>query len=321
MENLLEINNISKIFKIRNGFSSNILEAVANVNIKIKSNKPQIFAIAGESGSGKSTLAKIILGMEKPTNGEIFFENKNLLKLSNQERKKWFNKEIQPVFQDPFAAFNPLKKIEYYLYETIKNFKATENNLEDYIDEHLKKVGLTLAEVAGRFPHELSGGQAQRIAVARALLTKPALIIADEPVSMLDASLRISIVNMFRDLKDTQRVSIIYITHDLATAYYSADMIAIMLRGWVVEMGKVEDVLGKPLHPYTKNLMESIPKANPDKKWEKDTNLAEMDTDEYSKVGCRFAGRCPEVMDQCHNQIPDNYYMESRTVKCFKFAN
>ena len=130
MENLLEINNISKIFKIRNGFSSNILEAVANVNIKIKSNEPQIFAIAGESGSGKSTLAKIILGMEKPTNGEIFFENKNLLKLSNQERKKWFNKEIQPVFQDPFAAFNPLKKIEYYLYETIKNFKATENNFE-----------------------------------------------------------------------------------------------------------------------------------------------------------------------------------------------
>ena len=116
MENLLEINNISKIFKIRNGFSSNILEAVANVNIKIKSNEPQIFAIAGESGSGKSTLAKIILGMEKPTNGEIFFENKNLLKLSNKERKKWFNKEIQPVFQDPFAAFNPLKKIEYYLY-------------------------------------------------------------------------------------------------------------------------------------------------------------------------------------------------------------
>ena len=321
MENLLEINNISKIFKIRNGFSSNILEAVANVNIKIKSNEPQIFAIAGESGSGKSTLAKILLGMEKPTNGEIFFENKNLLKLSNKERKKWFNKEIQPVFQDPFAAFNPLKKIEYYLYETIKNFKATENNFEDYIDEHLKKVGLTLAEIAGRFPHELSGGQAQRIAVARALLTKPSLIIADEPVSMLDASLRISIVNMFRDLKDTQRVSIIYITHDLATAYYSADMIAIMLRGWVVEMGKVEDVLGKPLHPYTKNLMESIPKVNPNKKWDKDTNLAEMDTDEYSKVGCRFAGRCPEVMDQCHNQIPDNYYMESRTVKCFKFAN
>ena len=314
MENLLEINNISKIFKIRNGFSSNILEAVANVNIRIKSNEPQIFAIAGESGSGKSTLAKIILGMEKPTNGEIFFENKNLLKLSNQERKKWFNKKIQPVFQDPFAAFNPLKKIEYCLYETIKNFKVTENNIKDYIDEHLKKVGLTLAEVAGRFTHELSGGQAQRIAVARALLTKPALIIADEPVSMLDASLRISIVNMFRDLKDTQRVSIIYITHDLATAYYSADMIAIMLRGWVVEMGKVEDVLGKPLHPYTKNLMESIPKVNPDKKWEKDTNLAEMDTDEYSKVGCRFAGRC-------HNQVPDNYYMESRTVKCFKFAN
>ena len=321
MENLLEINNISKIFKIRNGFSSNILEAVANVNIKIKSNEPQIFAIAGESGSGKSTLAKILLGMEKPTNGEIFFENKNLLKLSNKERKKWFNKEIQPVFQDPFAAFNPLKKIEYYLYETIKNFNASENNSEDYIDEHLQKVGLTLAEIAGRFPHELSGGQAQRIAVARALLTKPALIIADEPVSMLDASLRISIVNMFRDLKDTQRVSIIYITHDLATAYYSADRIAIMLRGWVVEMGKVEDVLGKPLHPYTKNLMESIPKANPDEKWDKDTNLAEMDTDEYSKVGCRFAGRCPEVMDQCHNQVPDNYHMESRTVKCFKYAN
>ena len=135
------------------------------------------------------------------------------------------------------------------------------------------EVGLTLAEIKGRYPNELSGGQAQRMAIARALITKPSLIVADEPVSMLDASLRMSIVNMFRDLKEKQQVSILYITHDLATAYYSADRIAVMLRGWIVEMGPVEQVLGEPLHPYTQNLKNSIPQADPDKVWTEKVNL------------------------------------------------
>ena len=190
-----------------------------------------------------------------------------------------------------------------------------------YIDSVLNEVGLSLAEIKGRYPNELSGGQAQRVAVARALITKPSLIIADEPVSMLDASLRMSIVNMFRKLKEDNGVSIVYITHDLATAYYSADRIAVMLRGWIVELGPVEKVLGEPLHPYTQNLKDSIPQADPDKVWGKTANLADMEADEYTREGCRFAGRCPAVMKICREQEPPDFEHDDRTVKCFLYGD
>jgi peptide/nickel transport system ATP-binding protein len=224
------------------------------------------------------------------------------------------------VFQDPFATFSPLKRIDHYLYETAYNYKVTNRAGADaYINNVLNEVGLTLAEIKSRYPHELSGGQAQRVSIARALITHPSLIVADEPVSMLDASLRMSIVNMFRKLKDDQQVSILYITHDLATAYYAADRIAIMLRGWVVEMGPVELVLGNPLHPYTKNLKESIPQADPDQMWEKTVGLADLEGDEYLQVGCKFAGRCPAVMDICRKKVPPNFVREGRIVKCFLY--
>ena len=268
----------------------------------------------------KTTLARMILGMEAATAGSLLYKGRDVGQLSKREKRDWFYREVQPVFQDPFAAFSPLKRIDRYLYETVKNFQmVSQENTDSYIDEVLHEVGLSLAEIQGRYPNELSGGQAQRVAVARALLTQPSLLVADEPVSMLDASLRMSIVNMFRELKDNQQVSIVYITHDLATAYYSADRIAIMLRGWIVEMGPVEQVLGSPLHPYTQNLKESIPRTDPDKVWETQTSLSVMDSDEYLLTGCKFAGRCPQVQDICHNQIPDYYQAEGRVVKCFLY--
>jgi peptide/nickel transport system ATP-binding protein len=180
-------------------------------------------------------------------------------------------------------------------------------------------VGLSLAEVKGRYPNELSGGQAQRVSIARALITKPSLLVADEPVSMLDASLRMSIVNLFKHLKEEQRVSVLYITHDLTTAYYAADRIAIMLRGWIVESGPVEKVLGEPLHPYTQNLKNAIPEADPNKSWEGDASLAVMDTEEYTRSGCRYAGRCPEVMAICKKKVPHDVTVEGRRVKCFLY--
>ena len=188
-----------------------------------------------------------------------------------------------------------------------------------YINEVLSTVGLTLAEIAGRYPNELSGGQAQRVAIARALITKPSLIVADEPVSMLDASLRMSIVNMLRKLKENNRVSVIYITHDLATAFYAGDRIAVMLRGWIVEMGSTEQVLGNPLHPYTQNLKTSIPSIKTDAAWDEKIDLAVIETDEYTRSGCKFAGRCPAVMDICHDHIPPSVTREGRSVKCFLY--
>ena len=247
-EPLLQIEGLSKVFHIRQGFSSQEFHAVDSASIVIDSGKPEIFAVVGESGSGKTTLAKMILGMESSTEGILRYKNRVINDISRKEMKTWFYREVQPVFQDPFAAFSPLKRIDSYLYETAQNYKMVADKKETprYINEVLSEVGLTLAEISGRYPNELSGGQAQRVAIARALITKPSLIVADEPVSMLDASLRMSIVNMFRKLKDDNKVSVIYITHDLATAFYAGDRIAVMLRGWIVEMGTTEQVLGNP---------------------------------------------------------------------------
>lgn len=319
---LLKLEDVSKIFHIREGFSSKEFHAVDSATVTIDSDKPEILAIVGESGSGKTTLARMVLGMETPSVGIMQYKDRVLTDLSNKEMRNWFYKEVQPVFQDPFAAFSPLKRIDHYLYETVRNYKMTSRSkkeVEKYIDIVLHEVGLSFAEIQGRYPNELSGGQAQRVAIARALITKPSLIVADEPVSMLDASLRMSIVNMFRKLKDDNDVSVIYITHDLATAYYAGDRVAVMLRGWIVEMGPAEQVLGNPLHPYTKILKTSIPTIKSSEAWKEKIDLAVVEADEYTRTGCKFAGRCPAVMDICHDHIPPNIVTEGRTVKCFLY--
>ncbi len=317
---LLSVDYLTKIFRIRQGFSSKEFHAVDEASFTIDAEKPEIFTVVGESGSGKTTLARMILGMEEPSTGTLRYKDRSVAELSNREKRSWFYQQVQPVFQDPFAAFSPLKRIDHYLYETALNYKMTKKQaVDEYINEVLQEVGLSLAEVKGRYPNELSGGQAQRVAIARALITKPSLIVADEPVSMLDASLRMSIVNMFRSLKDDQQVSVLYITHDLATAFYAGDRIAVMLRGWIVEMGPVEQVLGNPLHPYTQNLKHSIPKIDPDDVWDERVDLAVVETDEYTRTGCKFAGRCPAVMAVCHNQVPPNLIHEGRMVKCFLY--
>jgi len=317
---LLRVEDLTKVYNIRQGFTSRRLHAVDEATFSLDASKPEIFTVAGESGSGKTTLARMIMGMERPTAGNLCYKDRNVAELTGYEKRSWFFKEVQPVFQDPFATFSPLKRIDHYLYETVYNYKITDRAGADaYINNVLNEVGLSLAEIKGRYPNELSGGQAQRVSIARALITRPSLIVADEPVSMVDASLRMSIVNMFRKLKESQQVSILYITHDLATAYYTADRIAIMLRGWIVEMGPVEEVLGNPLHPYTQNLKQSIPEADPDHAWKEKVNLSTLDADEYTRVGCKFAGRCPAVMDICRKKVPSNFIHQGRMVKCFLY--
>ncbi len=188
------------------------------------------------------------------------------------------------------------------------------------IDKDLEAVGLNYREIDGRYPSEFSGGQLQRISIGRALLTQPSLLIADEPVSMVDSSLRMSIVNLFRELKEGFGVSVAYITHDLATAYYVCDRIAIMFRGNLVEMGDVEKVLMEPKHPYTELLLESIPETDPRKRWTTKVELSESEQEEYLRVGCRFAGRCPQVMERCKVEAPKDVNVDDVLVKCFLYS-
>jgi peptide/nickel transport system ATP-binding protein len=233
-------------------------------------------------------------------------------------------KQVQPVFQNPFETFSPLRRVEEYLYDTAVNFGMARSHrvATPIVDEALHQVGLSLEEVSKRYPHELSGGQIQRVSVARALIPHPRLILADEPVSMVDASLRMAIVNLFRKLRDEQQVSVMYITHDLATAYYISDRIAIMLRGFIVESGPVEAVLDRPLHPYTRLLKESVPEPAPEQRaqWARPIDLGTTEVKEYGRVGCKFAGRCPHVMDICRKADPPDVEVEGRTVKCYLYA-
>ncbi|WP_127753871.1 ABC transporter ATP-binding protein [Devosia sp. 1566] len=260
MSDLLDVSHVSKRYAMGGLFGRKMVDAVQDASFSLALDTPEIFTVIGESGSGKTTLARMILGLETPTSGEIRFRGKTISHHVSRAERQAFMAKVQPVFQNPFEAFNPLKRVDRYLESTARQFLGLRQRgeIDAAMDEALQKVGLSLAEVRGRFPHELSGGQLQRAAIARALIPNPALLIADEPVSMVDASLRMSIVNLLRSLRDDLRVSVIYITHDLATAYYISDRLIIMQKGMVVEMGPARVVLDAPEHPYSRLLKASV---------------------------------------------------------------
>jgi peptide/nickel transport system ATP-binding protein len=316
MDKVLDVDQLTKVFSSGTITARIKITAVDNASFYIK--PAEIFTLAGESGCGKTTTAKMVLGFEEITSGRIMHKGK----LPEKNQKVWLTEGVQAIFQDPFGTFNPLRIVDRYFFETVQNYKLA-NNRKDaitLIDQKLKAVGLTYDEFAGKYPSEFSGGQLQRISIARALLTDPNLLIADEPVSMVDASLRMSIVNLFKKLKEQFGMSVLYITHDLATAYYVSDRIAIMFRGNIVEMGTVEQVLMNPRHPYTQLLRDSIPQADPKMRWQGTVNLNETEQEEYLKQGCRFAGRCPMVMDVCKTVVPPDIRVEDVLVKCHLYA-
>jgi len=257
---LLEIDHVSRSFGGRGLLSRRRVLAVDDISLCLDSARAEVLAVVGESGSGKSTLARLILNLLSPGQGQIRFRGLDLRRIRDTRTRQEFMKAVQPVFQNPFEAFNPMKRIDRYLMATAARVAGVADDAarQRAAEKALNDVGLSLAEIRGRFPHELSGGQLQRIAIARALIPGPSLLVADEPVSMIDASLRASIVNLLRDLRDRLAVSVIYITHDLATAYYVSDRILIMQRGRVVESGVAREVLDNPQHPYSRLLKQSV---------------------------------------------------------------
>lgn len=260
MSALLDVSQVCKTFTRGGLFSSRRIHAVNDVSFRIDAASPEIFTIIGESGSGKTTLSRMILNIEQPTSGALVFDGTNLATVRSGADRMAFMHKVQPIFQNPFEAFNPLKQLDRYLFMTRRRFLAAgdQTDIDVAVDDALRKVGLSLKEVRHRYPHELSGGQLQRVAIARALLSNPKLIVADEPVSMVDASLRMSIVNLFKALRDDLGISIVYVTHDLATAYYISDRIIIMQKGSVVERGDARTVLNAPQHPYSRRLRAAV---------------------------------------------------------------
>ena len=259
MTALLEVENVSRLYA-SGLLSRRRVTAVDGVSLGLDAEKPEILTVVGESGSGKTTLARMILGMVPVTTGAIRFKGADLATIRGGAARLAFMKQVQPIFQNPFEAFNPMKRLDRYLFATARRMAdlSGETAIHEAADRALKEVGLSLAEVRNRYPHELSGGQLQRVAIARALISRPALLVADEPVSMIDASLRASIVNLLRGLRERRGVSIIYITNDLATAYYVSDRIVIMRQGRVIESGNARAVLDDPQHEYSRLLKSSV---------------------------------------------------------------
>jgi peptide/nickel transport system ATP-binding protein len=305
---------VTKVFHMGSMLSRLRITAVDRVSFAVGTS--EIFGLAGESGCGKSTLARMILGFEEPTSGVIVHRGKDGEPVSG--KKVWRTAGVQAVFQNPFETFNPLRQVERYFFEAVRNYQLASSETEALgrISQALEMVGLDYEGIAGRYPGEFSGGQLQRVSIARSLLTEPTLLIADEPVSMVDASIRMSIMNLFRELVDRLGLSVIYITHDLATAYYVCDRIAVMFRGNVVALGDVESVLVEPRHPYVKLLRESLPETDLSKRWTTRVQLMESEQEEYLRVGCKFAGRCPEATERCRTQEPAYITVDGVLLKC-----
>ena len=315
MSALIELKGVTKTY--------GSFTALSDVTLSLSDTNPSMTAIAGESGSGKTTLARILLGFINPSVGEVFYRGRDIAKMSSAEQRQ-FRREVQPVFQDPFEVFNPFYRIDHVLTTPVKRYRLADSEAKarSLIEDALKRVGLRPQDTLGRFPHELSGGQRQRVMVARAVLLRPRMIVADEPVSMVDASLRATILDELRTLNRELGISIIYITHDLTTAFQICDNILVLYRGAIAEAGAVERVIGAPRHPYSQLLVSSIPLPDLDRAWGNEEIPVSEANSSRPNPGCRFAPRCPHVMEECWQNAPPKYMPDTqRLASCFLYRD
>ncbi len=318
MEEILSVRNLKKYFA-SGGFSrhKDLTRAVDEISFSIK--KGQTFVLAGESGSGKTTTARLILRAIEPDSGEIDFDG---IKITENNIKK-IRKECQIIHQDPYASINPRMSVFDIVGEPLDiHGIGTSSERKDLVFQALHEVKLEPAdEIASKYPHMLSGGQRQRVVIARSIVTKPKLVIADEPVSMLDVSVRVGILELLKELQQNLGISFLYITHDLSTARYIGHTIAIMYLGKIVETGPISDVLLQPRHPYTQALLDSISEPNPEN-LHSDKKIRIADNAEINSYeGCRFRARCPYAIEKCKQEPLLEDIGNERTVACFVKLN
>jgi peptide/nickel transport system ATP-binding protein len=302
---LLRTDGLTKHFRIGGGVHRKSLHAVDDVSLEI--GEREIVALAGESGSGKSTIARLLARIYQPTAGEVYFGGRALSAIRSRSDALAYRGDVPMVFQDPFSSINPVFRISHGVLRSLKLHRPELSAAARTAEARrvFEIVGLSpAAEIMDRFPHELSGGQRQRVGFAQALAMRPKLILADEPVSMLDVSIRIGLLNLMKQLRDEQDVSILYITHDIASARYVADRLIVMYAGQVAESGPVEDVLASPRHPYTQLLLSAVPDPKAELTIDANTDRGEPPRVINPGPGCRFRWRCPVAVQDCVDITP-----------------
>lgn len=334
-ENIIEVRNLKMWFQKKRSFTDTLkgnktyIKAVDGVSFDIK--KGEVFGLIGESGCGKSTTARLVMKLYEPTEGEVIFNGEDVTH-ATKDRVKMYREEVQMIFQDPYASMNPRFKLRDVLEEAllIHNVEPDREKRKERMINALNEVKLTPAEdYLERYPHMLSGGQRQRAATARALMLFPKVLVADEPVSMIDVSTKAEILQMFKEIQKDMGLTYLYITHDLSTARYFTDRIAVMYLGRIVEMGTPDEIIDNPQHPYTKALVAAVCDLGPGKvnKVKEVPILGEIPSASKIPSGCRFHPRCPFAMDECRNlnepeleaAVIDGVKNEAHTVACRRY--
>jgi oligopeptide/dipeptide ABC transporter ATP-binding protein len=311
---LLQVKGLKKLFPVKKGWfqKKNFVRAINGIDLEIQ--EGETFGIVGESGCGKSTTGRCILRLLEPTEGNIVFQGKDITSLNKKEMRN-IRRDLQMVFQNPFDTLNPKLTVRQILTEPLIAHRIESNQRKALIEDTIDVVGLTKKHL-DRFPHEFSGGQRQRIGIARALMLRPKLIIADEPVSALDVSIQSQILNLLQDLQEQFKLTYIFISHDLSVVEHISDRVGVMYLGEMIELGAKDELFRQPLHPYTQSLISAIPLSDPDETRERIILKGDLPSPSDPPKGCKFHPRCPACMDICKTELPKLIKVEGRFVAC-----
>ncbi len=319
---LLQVQGVTRAFPRPRREGGGWLRACHGVSFELGRGEAEIVSLVGESGAGKSTLARLILGLDRPDSGVIRYRGRDLATVRGRQ---WLalRQEVQAVFQDPYGIYNPFYRVDRVLEQPLRRFGLAAGRADERrrMEEALRAVDLRPEDVLGRYPHQLSGGERQRIMLARLYLIRPRLVVADEPVSMIDAALRTMFLNILLDLR-AQGMSCLFITHNLHTAFYLGGRCLVLYRGQLVETGEIDRLIAQPAHPYTQMLMESVPSADPERRWAEELPDQAMESGRPAPLAaCAFADRCPKVMPICQRQRPGFYDVQpGQAAACFLYA-
>lgn len=319
---LLEVRQLSKMFVTGQLRNRQVIRAVNEVSLRVGAGES--VGLVGESGSGKSTIARLLARLVKPTSGQIVLNGRDVISTEPRGASRAYRHQVQMIFQDPFSSLNPVHTVGHHLVRAVKiHHTAAAQSFSDSVAALVDDVGLSsVPGIARRYPHELSGGQRQRVAIARSLAADPALIVADEPTSMLDVSVRADILNLLGNLRRTRKIGLLLITHDLASARYSTERTLVMYAGYLVESAPSQDLISDPKHPYTQLLIRSVPRRSNASGTPAAAPQREVVRPFSARIGCPFAPRCPARMTICETSMPGTVWLDpQRWIRCHLFGS